>query len=166
MYGAGSRTFSLDLCWQQFAASLRKGQIYVKMPVGKARALGTIWNVLSQKVMHDQSIKGAMDTLIKTVTDEAVDSRTFGIKSVFYMLSVDDCKKDIEVLNYFVKEDQTGVFRAFMDALEGGLRSDSVFDWITRVGGPSSHPSNAPQRNSNPVDVLFEDLDFPDEPNA
>ena len=169
MYGQERLGFDkLDPDWQQFAASLRKGRIYVKMPVGKARALGMIWEVLSKSfAMPTPELKTKMDDLIKLVTDEAVGSQTYGIKSVFYMVSAEECRKDIEVLDYLAEEDATGVFRAFMDALEGGLRSDPAFDWITRVGGPSSHPFEALQRDSDYVDILFEDLfNFPDEPNA
>lgn len=169
MYGQGSRGFDkLDPHWQKFAASLRKDQIYVKMPVGKARAICIVWPVISAHV-HERDIREiwTLDALVKLLTDEASGSQEYGIKSVFYSLTVESCQKDIDALRVFVEKDATGVFRAFMDALEGGLRSDPAFDWITRVGGPSSHPFEALQRDSDPVDILFEDLfDFPDEPNA
>jgi hypothetical protein len=78
-----------------------------------------------------------------------------------------ECGKDIEVVSYFVAEDQTGVFKLFKESLEKGLQSDPEVDWIARVGGPQAHPFEALQLEPEPVDVLFEDLfDFPDEPNV
>jgi hypothetical protein len=159
---------NLDPRWQDFAASLRKGQIYVKMPVGKARTLGMVWHIISQKhSITPGSVAQDMEKLIKLITEEAVGSQTYGIKSVFYMVPEAECGKDIEVVSYFVAEDQTGVFKLFKESLEKGLQSDPEVDWIARVGGPQAHPFEALQPESEPVDVLFEDLfDFPDEPNV
>ena len=157
----------LDPDWQNFAASLRKGDIYVKMPIAKARALGMIWYILSQKGAYSKGLKDALDALIKVITEEATGSQTYGIKSVFYMVPVDQCEKDIELVSHLVAGDQTGVFKLFKETLEKGLQSDPEVDWIARVGGPQAHPFEGLQVESDPVDVLFEDLfDFPDEPNV
>lgn len=169
MYGIGSRGFEkLDPKWQDFAASLRKGQVYVKMPVAKARALGMVWHILSQKIMLTETVLTCGTNLIKMIMDEAVASQTYGIKSVFYMVPVEECGKDIEVLGYLVEGDSTGVFRLFKESLEKGLQSDPEVDWITRVGGPQAHPFEALQPEiTEPVELSIEDLfDFGDEPIA
>ena len=158
---------NLDPKWQDFAASLRKGDVYVKMPIAKARALGMIWHILSQKGAYSKGLIDALDAMIKIITEEAIGSQTYGIKSVFYMVPVDQCKKDIELVSHLVAGDQTGVFVLFKETLEKGLQSDPEVDWIARVGGPQAHPFESLQPESNTVDISFEDLfDFPDEPNV
>jgi hypothetical protein len=150
---------NLDPHWTRFAASLRKGQVYVKMPIAKARALGMVWHILSQKCSQSKEVVDAMGAMIKVITEEAVGSQTYGIKSVFYMVPTDQCGKDIEVLGYFVAEDQTGVFKLFKESLEKGLQSDPEVDWITRVGGPQAHPFEALQPEmSEPVELSIDDL--------
>ena len=158
----------LDPKWQMISASLRKGQLYVKMPVAKARAISMVWDILSKSfAMASTEKQEKIDALIKLITEEAVMSQTYGIASVFYMIPVDQCKEDIEIIDDVASEDQTGVFTLFKEALEKGLQSDPEVDWITRVGGPQAHPFEALQSEPEPVDVSFEDLfDFPDEPNA
>jgi hypothetical protein len=148
----------LDPHWQQFAASLRKDQIYVKMPLSKARALGAVWDILSKKIMFTEPVLGDMIDLIKLIADEAVGSQTYGISSVFYMVSTDQCGKDIEVLGNLIDKDQTGVFKLFKESLERGLKSDPDVDWIARVGGPKAHPFEALQSESETVDLSYEDL--------
>jgi len=141
----------LDPSWQGFAASLRKGQIYVKMPIEKAQALGMVWHILSQRISPAGTLHDVLVSLFKLIEDEARGSQAYGIKSVFYSATVDSCQKDIEALGCFVAEDQTGVFRAFKEALEKGLQSDPEVDWIARVGGPQAHPFEALQKDSDPV---------------
>ena len=149
---------NLDPYWTQFAASLREGQVYIKMPVAKARALVLVWHILSQKVMHTESVLNDMTDLIKLITEEAVASQSYGIKSVFYMVPMGQCGKDIEVIGYFVEEDKTGVFRKFKESLEKGLQSDPEVDWIARVREPQAHPFEALQEDLDPVDVSLDDL--------
>jgi hypothetical protein len=169
MYGQGSLGFTkLDPHYQRFAASLRKGQLYVKMPIVKARALGMVWHIISAHVHERVAIECAvLDQLFKLLEDEAQGSQTYGIKSVFYSSTEESCHKDIESLRAFVEKDATGVFRSFMETLEKGLQSDPEVDWIARVGGPQAHPFEALQEEPEPVNVLFGDVfDFSDEPNA
>jgi hypothetical protein len=149
---------NLDPHWTSFAASLRKGQLYIKMPIAKARALGMVWHVLSQHGAYSKGLQDAVDTMIKLITDEAVGSQTYGIKSVFYMVPVDQCEKDIEVIGHLVAGDETGVFLSFKETLEKGLQSDPEVDWITRVGGPQAHPFSGLQMDSDPVQLSLEDL--------
>ena len=73
----------LDPHWKQFSASLRKDQLYIKMPLSKARALIAVWDILSKKVMFTETVLGDMIDLIKLITDESVGSQTYGISSVF-----------------------------------------------------------------------------------
>ncbi len=134
----------LDPKWQQFAASIRKGQVYVKMPVGKARALGMVWEVISSHVHERDSIAcHILDQLFKLINDEVLGSQEFKIKSVFYSSTVEFCQKDIEALKSFVERDLTGIFQSFVEVLEKGLHADPEVDWITRVGGPQAHPFDA-----------------------
>ncbi len=141
----------LDPSWQGFAASLRKGQIYVKMPIEKARALGTVWDILCQRMPSVGTLHDVLISLFKLIEDETVGSQAYGIRSVFYSATVDSCQKDIEALDCFVAEDSTGAFKLFKEALEKGLQSDPEVDWIARVGGPQAHPFEALQRDSDPV---------------
>lgn len=150
----------LDPRWQMISASLRKGQLYVKMPIAKARALMMVWQIISSatKLTHDQKLVDRVNTAFKLIEDEAVGSQTYGIASVFYMVSDAECQEDIDALMSFVAEDKTGILQSFKEALEAGLRSDPEVDWIARVGGPVAHPFEALQRDSVPVDDLFLDL--------
>ena len=147
----------LDPKWLEFAASLRKGQLYVKMPVTRARALSLVWDILRQKEAEVEHV-APVDDILKMILQEAKDSQTYGVKSVFYMLSTDQCEKDIEALNNIVGGDKTGVFKRFKETLEKGLRSEPEVDWISRVGGPKAHTFEALQTESEPVDPLIEDL--------
>lgn len=155
-----SRGFDkLDPKWQMISASLRKGQLYVKMPLAKARALLMVWSITSSttKLTHEQNLVDNLNTVFKLLEEEAVGSQTYGIASVFYMVSTDQCETDIKALTSFVEEDASGVLRSFKEALEAGLRSDPEADWIARVGGPPAHPFEALQREIVPVDDLFLD---------
>lgn len=161
MHGVGSRGFQcLDPKWQEFAASLRKGQVYVKMPIGRARALMMVWHIISSstKLTQDQKLVDRINTAFKLIEDEAVGSQTYGIKSVFYMVPMDQCRKDIEALSIFAEKDLTGVFRSFKESLEKGLQSDPEVDWISRVGGPQPHPFEALEREPDPIDLSLDDL--------
>jgi hypothetical protein len=149
----------LDPRWQMISASLRKGQLYVKMPIAKARALLIVWHVVSQKAAGPADHSKRINALIKLIEDEAVGSQTYGIASVFYMASDAECQEDIDALTSFVAEDATGVLQSFKDALEKGMQSDPEVDWIARVGGPQAHPFEALQMEPEPVDQLsFDDL--------
>lgn len=149
----------LDPKWQEFSASLRKGELFVKMPIGKARALYIVWQIVSSHV-HERDIIECwnLDKLFKLVSDEAAGSQEYGIKSVFYSSTVESCQKDIEALQKFGEEDKTGVFRLFKETLEKGLRSDPEVDWVSRVGGPKAHVFEALQAEPESADSLFDEL--------
>lgn len=143
---------NLDPCWQDFAASLRKGELFVKIPIGKAYTLCTAWHVVSDHIHErDDNEYRALDQMFKLIEDEALGSLEYGIKSMFYVVNVKSCQKDIEALGSFVEKDLTGVFKLFKEVLEKGLQSDPAVDWIARVGGPRAHPFEALQRDSDPV---------------
>ena len=141
----------LDPGWQGFAASLRKGQVYVKMPIDKACTLCTAWHVISDRIQGRTIECHVLDQLFKLINDEALGSREYGIRSMFYVATVESCQKDVEALRSFAEKDLTGVFKLFKEALEKGLQSDPGVDWIARVGGPQAHPFEALQKDSDPV---------------
>lgn len=154
----------LDPNWQQIAASLRKEQLYVKMPIAKARAVCMVWQIVSQTITGSPEHIARLNEAFNLLEEETVGSQTYGIKSVFYMVSVDQCERDIEALASFVEEDASGVLRSLKEALEAGLRSNPEVDWIARVGGPPAHPFEALQRESIPVDDLSLDDFFTEVP--
>lgn len=154
----------LDPRWQEFAASLRDGQLFIKMPASKARALLLVWEILSQRVKATSETKSAVAALLQLLHEELTGTLEYGIKSVFYAVPTALCQKDIEVLRHYEGEDATGVFAAFRETLERGLRNEPAVDWIERVGGPKREALAGLEReDSEPVDLSvfdFEDTDF------
>ena len=142
----------LDPKWNEFAASLREGKLYVKMPIAKARALGMVWEVLRQK---DDSGEHAdqIEEMLALLLDEAIESSTYGISSVFYMVPEDQGKEDLKAVSGVAGKDASGVFQLFQEALEKGLAADLSVDWIERVGGP-----RAPSAETSEIDISFESL--------
>lgn len=150
----------LDSRWQEFAASLRDGQLFVKMPAPKARALLLVWEILSQRVKTTRETAASATALFRLLHEELTGTLEYGIKSVFYSIPLEMCQKDIEVLRHYEGEDATGVFAAFRETLERGLRNDPLVDWIARVGGPKREALAGLEReDSEPVDLSVFDED-------
>ncbi len=150
----------LDPDWKMISASLRKGVLYVKMPVAIAVLLGAAWKTVSAR-FHERDILEIHrnDALFKLIGDELEGSIEYGIGSVFYSTPIDVCEKDIEALKTFADKDTSTLFQSFVDALEAGLKSDPAVDWITRVGGPKPNAFEALQPEPEPVQLSLDDLD-------
>lgn len=146
-----------DPRYQEFAASYRDGKIFVKMPRSKARAIMLVWGVLQAR--HGSDGPGTLPTLVEVLQDEESAAAEFGLKSVFYSLTPEDCRLDIESLQRFEEKDETGVLRLFRGTLERGLDNDPRVDWITRTGGPKPKNSLGLEREDNPADQDLFDFD-------
>ncbi len=131
---------STDLCdpgWQEFGASLRKDQLYVKMPLKKAQALIIAVDMAGFMTGDLEDVSPA-EGLLSFLRGEL---RRATNQSIFYVIPVTEVKKDIEQLILIEPKDRIGLIQRFRVTLEAGLRNDPQVDWITRVGGPKSDPS-------------------------
>lgn len=125
-----------DPRWAEIGASLRKNQLYVKMPLSKARAIMTS---LTEIVTRNK-------LPLLTPPHPLVDFYKFFWKefhrvtnpSLFYAVSVEEAKTDIEILRAVEREDKYGIVAPFRKALEAGLDNSPQVDWIRRVGGPTT----------------------------
>ncbi len=131
---------STDLCdpgWQEFGASLRKDQLYVKMPLKKAGVLLDAIDIAGFMTgdLDDPSPAEGLLAFLRAEMNRATN------QSLFYVVSVDEVKKDIEQLSLIEPKDRIGLIQRFRVTLEAGLRNDPKVDWITRVGGPKPDPS-------------------------
>ncbi len=120
-----------DPHWTQFSASLRQGQLYVKMPVSSGTALVTHLEIAS--VVSESDV---VQPLINFLRGE-LDRRTN--PSLYYAVSVTEAEQDIEAVRAVEASlSEPRFVTAFRKSLEAGLRNDPSVDWITRVGGPMS----------------------------
>lgn len=135
-----------DPLWKQFSASLREGQLYVKMPIGSGTCLVTSLEIASVVSKSEVALP-----LIKFLQDE-LERHTN--PSLYFALTVSQAEKDIEVVREVEGSlsDPRYVAR-FREVLEAGLRNDLSVDWIARVGGPKS---SAPQGSDIDPDDLLE----------
>jgi hypothetical protein len=134
-----------------FSASLRKGSLYVKMPLKKALGLVQALELagfLTGDVEDPNPAAEFQDFL-------AGEYRRATNQSLFYAVDVEGARKDIESLMLVEPQDESGLIRTFCDCLEAGLRNDPGVDWIGRVGGPKpdaapEDPRRAEPRPQNP----------------
>lgn len=127
-----------DPRWRDFGASLRKDQLYVKMPLHKARALlSALTKIISARGLPVLEPHPLVD-FYKFFWKEF---HRITNPSLFYAVSAKEAKADVEVLREVENEDQFGIIRPFRQTLEAGLDNSPQVDWIRRVGGPSDSGS-------------------------
>lgn len=134
-----------DPRWREFSASLRKGQLYVKMPTGSGTALVTTLEIAGVVSKSD-----AVDPLISFLRSE-IQRHTN--PSLYLAFSIAQAEQDVKAVR--VVEDCLADSRflvRFREALEAGLRNDPSVDWITRVGGP--RPDEPQGSEIGPDDLL------------
>lgn len=130
-----------DPKWTEFAASLRNDNLYIKMPVSKAKG---VLNAMTRVVtMHQIPIlkPHPFMNLYKFLWSELERATNH---SLFYAVTVEEAKIDIEALQVVEHEDENGFLRRFRRVLQAGLDGLPEVDWISRVNGPK------PLSGSNP----------------
>lgn len=128
-------TFRNDLRWQEISASLRGGNLYVKMPISRSTLLFTA--LLEHAAQYPSSPFTAqwveMATFLK---EEARTAERAHASSVVLSFSKDVARKDLEaLLGLDLCQDPS--LLQYREVLEKGLRGDADVDWIHRCGGPS-----------------------------
>ncbi len=129
-----------DLCdprWQEFGASLRGDQLYVKMPLKKAGVLLIAIDIAGFMTgnIDDPSPTEELLVFLRGEIRRATN------QSLFYVIPIDQAKKDVEQLILIEPQARISIIKKFRNTLEAGLRNDPQVDWITRVGGPKPKSS-------------------------
>ena len=93
------KTSTVDPKWKEISASLRDGNLFVKMPASTARELHALWDIMKSKLEPTDASK-EVSKLMDLILDEAKGSLTYGNLSMCYMVSLDQCKKDIEAMKF------------------------------------------------------------------
>lgn len=154
-----------DPQWQKMSASLRKGVLYVKMPIEKAQVLLATWKLEGCKDVGEGAFVASK--LFDLIRDEAKASEDFRIRSVFYSSPIDKCREDIDLIGKHIdlarKQGNTEaaeILNQFREVLELGLKLDPGVDWIARTGGPPARASDAlqpePQRIEEIIDLVLD----------
>lgn len=144
----------VDPRWTEMSASLRKGTVYVKLPLNSAR----IVVILLERVCSDEpdtqtsmKIQTLRDFLKDELEAAAAYSTLVPQRSLFYALPVTEAAADAAVIQVVEEKDASGVLRTFRQTLSRGAEGDTNVDWIIRVGGPKpDSPLEGLARQSEP----------------
>lgn len=148
----------VDPRWTEMSASLRKGTVYVKMPLKSARILV----ILLEKVCSDEpdtqtSMKiEVLREFLKGELEASADYATLVPQhSLFYALPVTEAAADAATLQVVEEKDVSGIVRMFRQALSRGSEGDADVDWLIRVGGPKpDSPLEGLARQSAPEVII------------
>ncbi len=134
-----------DPRWREFSASLRQGQLYVKMPVGSGTALVDTLEI-ARVISKSDAVQPLIDFLRKEIERHTNPS-------LYFALSTTQAEQDAEAVRAVEDSLSDPRFLArFRKALEAGLHNDPSVDWISRVGGP--RPEEPQGLEIGPEDLL------------
>lgn len=141
----------VDPRWTSVSASLREGQLYVKMPVPSGIALVTNLEIATV-VSKSEVVQPFIDFLRAEIERHTNPS-------LYFAVPVAEAEQDIEAIRAVESSLSDPRFvKNFRKALEAGLRNDPSVDWIARVGGPKSGALQGSE--IDPEDLLeFPDID-------
>jgi len=151
-----------DPRWQEYSASLRKEQLFVKLPRTKALLVHqALLQVLeSLKNAGDETLSESKNHLSKyadwLLNEIQLVSAAYQ-PSVVYAASLDYAEQDVRHLQQVLHLDTTGILSKFHKCLKAGLQNDPDVDWLIRVGGPRPDFKQV-EDSSKPEDLSIFDL--------
>lgn len=126
-----------DPRWREMSASLRKGQLFVKMPVSQAYLLSLALNHALEDCLTKEAEEYLRKDLLEFLIREIEGARSLQHQSIFYQVPSETALKDANLLRDELEaHDHSGIIERFRTTLESGLEDDPRVDWIRRVGGP------------------------------
>jgi len=145
----------VDPRWREFSASLRDGNLYLKMPMSKASYLAqTLPTFIALLPETDREF--LQQELAEMIKEEVSAAREFSLPSVFCRVPAEMGSRIAAALLPVEKEDLTETVTKFRKVLLAGLNNETDVDWITRMGGPNPKP------NDPFFDINLDDLVLPD----
>ena len=133
-----------DPRWQEYAASLRRGFVFIKMPLSFARlltvALHRCANASEEGELKEQ-VLALRDFLYGELLASGELSKKVPQHCLFYRQPVAETRQEAKTLRDATSQDRTGFLNQFATVLERGAKGDSDLDWISRVGGPGPDSS-------------------------
>lgn len=108
--------------WQKISASLRKGELYLKMTPEAALDLSLRIRTARVEELED------LQTLLR---EEAQLSREKGYRAACFIFDTPTASRDIAALEKI--PNPGGRLPEFIRALRGGLEGDPELDWIARI---------------------------------
>ncbi len=113
-------------------ASLRKGQLYVKVPYSKT-------------VVLVKALEAACEDLLRKTIHWTNASRH---QPFVFVGTVEDWKEDLETLSK-LGAGSIGIIWEFRFVISLGLGNHPDVDWVARTGGPSPAVVKAPKRSDD-----------------
>lgn len=153
----GPRQVSCDPLWKRISASLRRDpngvpSLYLKLPAT------TLWQIILgiNHVLAGAGIgDGARDVVLEELYSFLYQEHARSAAPlIFLRIPVVDVEKDIESLKTVQEWDKSGYIRAYLEALQAGLRNDPEVDWISRCGGPACDVSLDPTPHDGDEEIL------------
>lgn len=129
----------VDPRWREMSASLRRGVVYVKMPLPAAHMLLHLLQWVSNE-QPDGTTKTRLQDLRNFFGQEIEATEQYSAivaqRSFFYQVPYAEASLDAKALEAVEGKDLSGHLRVFRKCLENGSQGDPELDWIVRVGGP------------------------------
>jgi hypothetical protein len=154
-------TEAQDPRWREISASLRKGKLFVKMPISRAWMLTVVLRTALGKCDEAlDPIKYLKEDLLGFLVREIDGARELEHRSIFYQVPEETGRKDVALLREHLEpSDNTHEIRYFCEVLEAGLNGNPGVDWISRVGGPkSSTPSLDLDLAMDDIEINLDDV--------
>lgn len=151
-----------DPRWKELSASLRQGNLYIKLPRNQVfdllKAFSSTLIVMKIEEDPDLSVKYTyLTTYIEFLTEQIKKILMVAQTSVVYSTSQDQTMKDVACFKVVEHLDKSGRIFLFRNCLEAGLRGDPEVDWITRVEGPKiRNPKVIPEPTEEEVIELVD----------
>ena len=158
----GEARVGVDPRWREMSASLRRGVVYVKMPLTKAYLLLHFLDGLNfsstEETPNRKRLRELRDLLSEEIRATEEYSALVPQPSLFYRLGYREARQDALALQEVEDQDLGGNVRLFRRCLSRGSEGDPDLDWIARVGGPKP---DSPLEGLSEGEIILDELDFP-----
>lgn len=127
-----------DPRWTEHSASLRQGQLFVKLPASQACLFEvSLLHALQNPKVSSAALIDQLRSWAEWFGGEIRRARQANMNSVILGFPAEDADADAQALSQVEEFDVSGRISHFRKVMQAGLRNEPDVDWIARVGGPA-----------------------------